>query len=250
MRRLPWFALAGVLAACGGEDEPPPPPPKAQPVAATPAAKPRGGATPAATVTTYSKIESRPELTPAEAKLIRHRFTAADFVTDPTGSVNRDPFRSYIITQISVNTGPAAGDPAGEDKLARCPGKRVAAVGYSTRELKLTGVVTRGTMREATFTDSAGVGWGVRRGDCIGSERARVKLIGEGFVTLEYPATGTTPDDPNARTEEREYRLRERELIDEISTALDDNRDNSLRIRRRVRSIEPPPAPSGGGQPQ
>lgn len=250
MRALAWLATASLLlVACGGEDEPPPPPPKSQPVAANPAAKPtRGAGATAGTLTTYAKVEGRPELNPAEVKTIRHRFTANDFVPDPTGSGNRDPFRSYVIAQVNINTGPEGDDkpdPAAQSE--KCANKKVAATGYSTHELKLIGVITRGTVRIATFSDTGGVGWVVRRGDCIGSERARVKLIGEGFVTLEYPTAGAAAATAGSTADEREFRLRERELIDEIGTALDED-DESPRIRRRARSPERPS--SLGAQPQ
>jgi hypothetical protein len=77
-----------------------------------------------------------------------------------------------------------------------------------------------------------------------------VKLIGEGFVTLENPVVATAAD-PNPQATGKDYRLRDRELIDEMSTNGGGDDDDAPRIRRRPRSLDPSPppaeAPSAGG---
>ncbi|MBK7074624.1 MAG: hypothetical protein IPH44_20245 [Myxococcales bacterium] len=252
MRTLAWTTLALTtvgLVACGGEDDPPPPPPRrAAAAAAAPGANARAGAGPAAgTLTTYAKIEGRADLKPGEAQTLRHAFAPTDFEGDPTGTANRDPFRSYVVAQISTNT-----EARHDDDVARsekCANKKVAAGDTSIQQLKLIGVISRGTMRMATFTDAADVGWVVRLGDCIGSEHARVKLIGEGFVTLENAVIPTAAD-PNPQATGKDYRLRDKELIDEMSTNGSGDDDDAPRIRRRPRSLDPAPpaeAPSAGG---
>ena len=229
------LALTG-LAACG-EDEPPPPPKKARPAAAAAAAG-RGAATPTEKLVSYKKVEDI--VTADEAKSIRHQWKPNDFVQDPSGTSNRDPFRSYIIAQVSVN--PQGGtDDNSTTKTEKCANKKIAASGYSTHELRLIGVVSRGTIRYATFADTANVGWVVQRGECIGSERARVKIIGEAFVTLEYPGAAATAADPAPRSDEREYQLYPKE----ISTESTDDSDQPT-IRRRPRPIDITPMPPEG----
>ena len=93
---------------------------------------------------------------------MRHAFAPTDFEGDPTGTANRDPFRSYVVAQISTNT-----EARHDDDVARsekCANKKVAAGDTSIQQLKLIGVISRGTMRMATFTDAADVGWVVRLG--------------------------------------------------------------------------------------
>lgn len=252
MRTRAWTALALTtvgLVACGGDEDPPPPPRRAAAAAAAaPGAAGRAADGPAAgNLPTYAKIEGRADLKPGEAKSLRHVFAPIDFEGDATGTANRDPFRSFVVAQVSTNTDVRRqDDPARSEK---CANKKVAAGDTSIQQLKLIGVISRGTMRIATFTDAADVGWVVRLGDCIGSEHARVKLIGEGFVTLENPVVATAAD-PNPQATGKDYRLRDRELIDEMSTNSGDD-DDAPRIRRRPRSLDPSPppaeAPSAGG---
>jgi Tfp pilus assembly protein PilP len=191
----------------------------------------------------YKKVED--VVTPDEAKTIRHLFKPVDFQQDPSGTSNRDPFRSYIIAQVSVNpTGTGADDHSA--KTEKCANKKIAASGYSTHELRLIGVVSRGTIRFATFADTANVGWVVQRGDCIGSEHARVKIIGEAFVTLEYPGAPATTADPTPRADEREYQLYPKDLASELNP--DDEADAAIR-RRRPPPINITPEPAEGAAP-
>jgi hypothetical protein len=66
------------------------------------------------------------------------------------------------------------------------------------RDLRLIGIVLRGTRSYALFRDSAAFGHIVKRGDCLGKEKARVDSIGAGFVRLEVtpeaPPGGAAPD--------------------------------------------------------
>src|SRR5262245_20601927 len=98
-----WGAVAlvvALIAGCG-HDEPGPPPAK-KPAQAKEAKKPaaapkRGPKDKVETLQVYIKIEDVvPE---AERPTIRHQFRDRDFAPDPTGSENRDPFRSFVINQ-------------------------------------------------------------------------------------------------------------------------------------------------------
>lgn len=231
-RGLLLTTLVG-LAGCG-EDEPPPPPRKPRQTAATAVATGggRGSAQPE-TLVAYKKVED--VVKPEEAPTVRHQFKPTDFVPDPSGNTNRDPFRSYVIAQVSANT--TADNEETTTKTEKCANKKIAAAGYSTHELRLIGVVSRGTISYATFADSADVGWVVQRGDCIGSEHARVKTIGGAFVTLEYPGAPPTAADPNPHVDERQYQLYPKDLATEMGS------DDEPTIRRRPRAIEITPAP-------
>jgi Tfp pilus assembly protein PilP len=250
MRALTWTLLAGVAAsACGGDEEAPPPPRRTTAAAAAATPGGRGAAAAAGALTTYAKIESRPDLADGEAQTLRHKFSPGDFEADNSGTNKRDPFRSFVVVQVSINTDERTDEPI--SRTEKCSNKKVAAPDTSIQQLRLIGVIARGTMRVATFADAADYGWVVRLGDCIGSEHARVTKIGEAFVSVENPVIATAAD-PNPRATGKDYRLRDVELIDQMTTSVDDDED-APRIRRRPRDIappsppEPPPALTPGG---
>ena len=251
MRALTATLLIGVAASACGEDDPPPPPRRtAAAVAAAAAPSGRDTTTATGSLTTYAKIESRPDLAKGEAETLRHKFVPGDFEADSSGSNKRDPFRSFVVVQVSINTDERSDEPI--SRTEKCSNKKVAAPDTSIQQLRLIGVIARGTMRVATFADAADYGWVVRLGDCIGSEHARVTKIGEAFVSVENPVIATAAD-PNPRATGKDYRLRDVELIDQMTTSVDDD-DDAPRIRRRPRDIappasqpEPPPSLSPGG---
>ncbi|MBK9036615.1 MAG: hypothetical protein IPL61_36095 [Myxococcales bacterium] len=232
-----------VLAACG-EDEAPPPPPSRRAAAAAAAAQPGRGAPGAAAgaLPTYAKIEGRPDLKKGEAATLRHAFVPADFEPDVNGVSNRDPFRSYVVVQVSTNTEARPTEELG--RAEKCANKKLAAPDTSIQQLRLIGVISRGTMRVATFVDSADVGWVVRLGDCIGSEHAKVAKIGEAFVTVENVAPAT-PADPTPTATGKNYKLHDTELIDQMTNQAD---PDGPRIRRgpRTPDLAPPPEPGSG----
>jgi hypothetical protein len=82
---------------------------------------------------------------------------------------------------------------------------------YSMRDLRLVGIVSRSTRRFALFQDNGDLGHIVTRGDCVGKEKARVKDIGAGFVTLEL-VPDATPGQPPRAAEERSIPLYPEEL--------------------------------------
>ncbi|HVK73268.1 MAG TPA: hypothetical protein VM734_08090 [Kofleriaceae bacterium] len=240
MRTRTLLILFLGLVACGGEEDPPPPPPKAaQP--AKPAAAKAGAAgaksgTPPGTLTTYRKIEDR--VTEKERDSIRHQFRERDFVPDPTGTESRDPFRSYVITQPGVGVN-EPGIPVEATEV--CPIKKQIARGYGVRDLRLVGIVSRGTTRYAMFSDTRQEGHIVRRGDCLGTEKARVKEIGAGFVTLEVSPEQVNNQAPRA-PEERSIPLHPKEL------QLDEPDDEEpARSRSSIPFATPAPSPVTGG---
>ncbi|MCA9673850.1 MAG: hypothetical protein H6709_19220 [Kofleriaceae bacterium] len=127
-----------------------------------------------------------------ERTSIRRRLRDRDFAADPTGVENRDPFRSFVMPQAGIGL---LGQPAGPtvEPTETCTKKKMVASGHSINELTLIGIVLRGTQRNAKryalFRDSRGNGHIVERDQCLGKEKARVKDIAEGLVTLEL-----TPD--------------------------------------------------------
>jgi hypothetical protein len=56
------------------------------------------------------------------------------------------------------------------------------------RELKLVGIVSKGTTRWALFSDTAQKGHIVHRNDCIGKEKGRVVEIGAAYAKAEISA--------------------------------------------------------------
>ncbi len=129
-----------------------------------------------------------------EAKAIRHRFTIRDFEQDITGTDNRDPFRSYVLRDPSLQAG--SGNESGVRASETCKKERMRApnplskdakarASFALRDLKLKGIVLQGTQSYAVFTDRSSYGHIVRIGDCLGKEKAYVAKIGAGFVELE-----------------------------------------------------------------
>jgi len=194
------------LAACGSDEAPPPPPPPPPPPAAA-GAKP--GA-PGSAVQARLQIEQRvscPEVEKAtgpacdpnvpscdpglyclpvtgganacepcpERQTIRHRFADRDFLADQV----RDPFQSYVIvpTDLVEKTEKKQEGPCNRPE-------QFIATNYSYLDLKLVGIVSQGTQRKVLMMDRGNLGHIIRRGDCVGKEKAVVKDIGTGYVTF------------------------------------------------------------------
>lgn len=237
MRVVPLVVLL-LLAACG-EDEAPPPP--AKPAAATPgggAAKPGAkGKTTALTprVHVEEKVvcpvpekssgptcnKDAPACEPGlfclevntgkwscepcpERDSIRHEFKDRDFVADQS----RDPFQSFVIVQKGleepIETKREPGPCTRQDQFV--------ATNYSYLDLRLVGIVAQGTQRKALMMDRGNVGQIIKRGDCVGKEKAVVKDIGTGFITfvVAYDADGATP---NRQPQERTVQLHPKGLV-------------------------------------
>lgn len=130
----------------------------------------------------YPKIENFAADNDERRSLRRPFDPLEDFTPDSEGLRNRDPFRSYIVRQPGreiVNTGD---QPKQTDS---CDKKEHVASGFPLRELQLVGIVLRGTQSYALFRDSATYGHIVRKGDCLGQEKAKVVAIRAGFVSLQ-----------------------------------------------------------------
>lgn len=139
----------------------------------------------------YTKVEDM--VGPEEAGRIRHRFLPEDFEPDSAGNRNRDPFRSYVL-----RLGELDGNSGSQDKRAPELCKDTVAKNTSLRDLRLVGIVLRGTRSYALFMDSTSHGHIVTKGDCLGIEKARVSSVRAGFVSLEIipeaSQSQTTPE--------------------------------------------------------
>ncbi len=167
----------------------------------------------------YTKVEDL--VSPEEARAIRHHFVARDFNPDPTGNETRDPFRSYVVAQSARGAAAEQGgvtvattevctekNMVAPNPLAKDPRARQS---YSLRDLRLAGIVLKGTRHYALFRDSGGFGHAVKRGDCLGKEKARVVKIGTGFVRLEV-IPDPLPNQPAREPQKREIQLHPEEL--------------------------------------
>jgi Tfp pilus assembly protein PilP len=120
---------------------------------------------------------------------IRHTFKPRDFAVEQ----NRDPFQSFLFPQIPK---PGPGTPI--DLTRKCPREdQMIATSYSYADLKLVGIVAQGTLRKALMMGGP-LGYIIKRGDCVGKEKAFVKDIGTGYITfvLEPDATSTSQRAP------------------------------------------------------
>jgi Tfp pilus assembly protein PilP len=173
MRYLLPFALLLAAPACG-EDDPPPPPKGA--AGAKPGAKP---AKPPPQIAPRVRVEDR-VLDPDEKKGIRHQFKERDFAVDQN---NRDPFQSFVLNQGLV--GPA-NDTKPLDVTKKCVREdQMVASNYSYTDLRLVGIVAQGTQRKVLMMDAGNFGHVIKRGDCVGREKAVVKDIGTGYITFQ-----------------------------------------------------------------
>ena len=210
-------ALALVISACG-EDEAPPPPPRAPANApAQPGAPAAGDKGKGKQLTPMKRIEERVSCpTPSDAKkcdpkaplcevgqfciaaandfycgacperdAIRHTFKPRDF----QGADIRDPFQSFVIVQ------PGLGGPDGKvatEVTPKCTRKeQFVATSSNYQSLKIIGIVSQGTQRKVLLTDGR-IGHIVKKGDCVGKEKAVVKDIGAGYITFAVEAVGKT----------------------------------------------------------
>lgn len=182
--------------ACG-EDEPPPPPKGGAP-GAKPGAKGNVKAPPP--IAPRVRVEDR-VLDPDEKKGIRHAFKERDFTVDQN---NRDPFQSFVVNQGLTPTNEAK--PLDVTKLCTRPEQMVAS-NYSYTDLRLVGIVAQGTQRKVLMMDSANVGHIIKRGDCVGREKAVVKDIGTGYITFTVGADETSATGAVKPAEERSLQL-------------------------------------------
>lgn len=240
-------ALA-TMVACG-EDEAPPPPPKAAAPGGAPAKPPPGRPAPkgkgGSQLQPRQQIEQKvacqspekatgPACDPAtpscepglyclpvgkanncepcpERDSIRHEFKDRDFVADQV----RDPFQSFVIVQPGLIEDTAK-KPEGPCNRP----EQFVASNYSYLDLRLVGIVAKGTQRKVLMMDRGNLGHIIRRGDCVGKEKAVVKDIGTGYVTF---VIAPDPEDknPNKQAEERSIQLHPKGLQVAPQPALD-----------------------------
>jgi len=196
------LATGGV--ACG-DDEPSsskPPPRKARKKTGPQKAGKRGKNF------TYPKVDAE----------LRRKLGEIDFVPDAAGETNRDPFRSWVLKPA----GPEGVDPIDIVDICTEGNVRWGAQSYSVRDLSLIGLVKRGRSY-AQFTDgSERDSWIVRKGDCIGQEKAILEEIGVGYVRLSItpPAPPGAPAPP-AQKQEISLHPNELDIPDSIVNSFD-----------------------------
>jgi hypothetical protein len=107
---------------------------------------------------------------------IRHVFKERDFAVEQ----NRDPFQSFLLQPLFRNNP----DTVQIDVTRKCVREdQMVASGNSYTELKLVGIVAQGTQRKVLMVNGR-EGWIIKRGDCVGKEKAVVKDIGTGYITF------------------------------------------------------------------
>ena len=233
MTRALVIVLA-VLVGCGGDEgettNNTPPPPAA---GGAPGAKPKPkGKT--GVMKEIPKIED--QVTEMERPTIRRALREVDYRPDPIGMDNRDPFRSYVVNQGNLDTGLT---PTKTSDGPECDENAMVASNYNLRDLRLVGIVTKGVNKYALFQDPSDYGHIVRRRECLGREKAKVKDIGAGFVTLEITPDSSASAAPRP-SEERSIPLYPNELkLGET----DRGRGAS------PSGVAPPAMPSGGTDP-
>jgi Tfp pilus assembly protein PilP len=169
--------LVLALAACSSE--PPPAPPKptagqpATPQMGKPSAAQTKGGKPDAVAGVADGIYAKVDDAKYRVTLTREMFTP-----DPTGEINRDPFRSYVIEETPVAT---AGNKS--TRKDECE-KGLVAETVGLRDLTLTGIVKRGTTAFALFEDKNGDGWVAKRGECLSKDKSKISEIGSASITV------------------------------------------------------------------
>ena len=178
-----WVAVAWLAATSGCGNDPVPAPPQTRPAEGPEGAGATAGGQPAgvpgaASVSPYPKV----------ADEFRRELGSRDFAADPTGDLNRDPFRSYLVSAPSS----AQTVLGAQDECER----RMVAGDSGLRDLKLTGIVHQGTRTFAQFTDGKKLGHTARRGDCLSKDKARVREIGDDRVVMDIVAAITPGSAP------------------------------------------------------
>ena len=188
---VPLFVLGFWGLSCGG-DEPPPPKPAAARSTAKKAKPKKANLKSGETGGGYEKIPDD----------MRQKFNQRDFEADSSGDERRDPFRSLFFS-ANLNDGGAS-----LRKTDACSerGVRWEANGYSVRDLNLVGVVKTGRSYAQYVDRSEKDSWVVRRGDCLGQEKAVVEEIGIGYVNLTITPEAA-PNSPVPATQEITMKL-------------------------------------------
>ncbi|HEY0192503.1 MAG TPA: hypothetical protein VGC42_15395 [Kofleriaceae bacterium] len=166
---------------------------------------------------------------------IRHAFKERDFATEQ----NRDPFQSFLLPQLTIGkrTETMAIDPT-----KKCPREdQLIATSYSYQDLKLVGVVAQGTQKKVLMMGGP-LGYIIKRGDCVGKEKAFVKDIGAGYITFVLD-----PDSVSTVRQPEEYSVQ----LNPKQLALNDPELPQQARPTTITPIQPPTAvlPRGAGGP-
>ena len=165
------------LVACGEDDPPPPPPAAGGPRAAAAKKKP---AAKGKALVPRMKVEDR-VTDAAERANIRHVFRDRDFAVEQS---NRDPFQSFVLGRQVLPT--TSGDGLSMDVTEKCRREdQFVARNYSYQDLRLVGIVAERTQRKVLMMDAGNLGHIIKKGDCVGREKAYVKDIGAGYITFQ-----------------------------------------------------------------
>ncbi len=179
---LVFLALVG----CGGEDTAPAP---------TSPGDGGGGAAKAAAAKAKAGTALEPKLKiedrvpdPAEKASIRHQFRDRDFAVELN---NRDPFQSFVLGQKGLV--PTDGSKLPQDVTKKCQrDDQFVATNYSYTDLRLVGIVAERAQRRVLMMDAGNLGHIIKKGDCVGREKAVVKDIGTGFITFQVQPEDTS----------------------------------------------------------
>jgi Tfp pilus assembly protein PilP len=172
-----------------------------------------------------------------ERDTIRRTFRPRDFVATIE---TRDPFQSFIVAQPGL--GAASDDKVPLDPAKNCTREdQMVAQNYSYQDLKLVGIVTQGTQRKVLMLDSTNLGHIIKRGDCVGKEKAVVKEIGKEFITFEVQQeVGGTPGQ-RREPEQRSVQLYPKQLpVSSLPS------EQQSRGTAAAPVIAPPPVPPPG----
>jgi hypothetical protein len=165
---------------------------------------------------------------------IRHTFKERDFVVEQ----NRDPFQSFLLQPMFRNNP----DTVQIDVTRKCVREdQMVATSNSYTELKLVGIVAQGTQRKVLMVNGR-EGWIIKRGDCVGKEKAVVKDIGTGYITFLVDADTAAANQRPA--EEYSVQLNPKQLSLNEPTDLPQPAP-----RTTISPVIPPPAVVPGARP-
>jgi Tfp pilus assembly protein PilP len=168
-----------------------------------------------------------------ERDSIRHDFMDRDFVPDQS----RDPFFNFVIMPVGVGDNSAKAKPEPHQSCKRRD--QFVATNYSYQDLKLVGIVSERAQRKVLMIDSAGRGHIIKRGDCVGKEKAVVKDIGAGYITF------TVEEDPDSKRPSQETSVQLHPPSAEGDMAPPDN----VPPPDTTAPIVAPPTPAPGSRP-
>ncbi|MGE5182879.1 MAG: hypothetical protein ACM31C_12480 [Acidobacteriota bacterium] len=147
-----------------------------------------------------------------ERDSIRHEFKDRDFVSDASADHGRDPFQSFVI--IPRDLFKTQEKPTEVGPCTRAD--QFVAPNYSYQELKLVGIVAQGTQRKVLMM-AGNKGQIIKRGDCVGKEKAVVKDIGTGYVTFLINPNADNENAPKRPPEEHSVQLHPNGLEMEVT---------------------------------